>query len=146
MELQGTPAPAPAPARGMLLNILAPATGNHSNGGVSAVCTEVVVNGIIDMTGPGPKGRPFPEDCRVFAPSEHRPAAVLVLRRTGVPGTPDTPGVVMHVVPAEAPSVYRIMHGGCYVATSDSRWSRFVDRQFGRPFYGALPLHDRWEG
>jgi hypothetical protein len=35
--------------------------------------------------------------------------------------------------------------GGCYVATSDSRFTQAVERIVGGRFYGAVPLHDRYE-
>lgn len=37
------------------------------------------------------------------------------------------------------------MFGGCYVATSDSRFSDEVERIVGGRFYGAVALHDRFE-
>lgn len=37
------------------------------------------------------------------------------------------------------------MMGGCYVSTSDSRFSRAVEDLLGHRFYGAVPLHDRFE-
>ena len=37
------------------------------------------------------------------------------------------------------------MMGGNYAATSDSRLSELVEKVTGRRFYGALPIHDRYE-
>lgn len=37
------------------------------------------------------------------------------------------------------------MFGGCYVATSDSRFSELVEEETGVHFYGAIALHDRTE-
>jgi hypothetical protein len=37
------------------------------------------------------------------------------------------------------------MMGGCYVATSDSRFGDECERLLGYRFYGAVPLHDRFE-
>lgn len=37
------------------------------------------------------------------------------------------------------------MAGGCYVATSDGRFSRLIEKKFGIHFYGAVALHDRTE-
>lgn len=39
----------------------------------------------------------------------------------------------------------RGMMGGAYVATSDSRFSEAVEKLTGGAFYGAVPLHDRFE-
>ncbi len=39
----------------------------------------------------------------------------------------------------------RPMFGGNYATTSDSRFSRAVDRITGNSFYGAVPVHDRVE-
>lgn len=37
------------------------------------------------------------------------------------------------------------MMGGSYIATSDSRFSEETERVLGARFYGAVPLHDRFE-
>lgn len=37
------------------------------------------------------------------------------------------------------------MFGGNYAATSDSRFSKAVEKITGAPFSGALPIHDRVE-
>ena len=37
------------------------------------------------------------------------------------------------------------MMGGCYAATSDSRFSKLCARVGGGHFYGAVPVHDRYE-
>jgi hypothetical protein len=37
------------------------------------------------------------------------------------------------------------MFGGTYVASSDTRFRREVERVTGSRFYGAVPLHDRYE-
>lgn len=36
------------------------------------------------------------------------------------------------------------MFGGCYVSTSDSRWSEIL-KEFGAPSHCAIALHDRTE-
>lgn len=127
--------------RGMILNILSPQHGNSSNGGVSSRCPQVTVTRILDRTGqPGPHTmQPVPVACRVFEPKEDRPEAVLVLMR--VAGK-----LLAHVAPWRADGAGQPLMGGCYVATDDSRWARCVEAVLGHSFYGALPLHDRWEG
>jgi hypothetical protein len=37
------------------------------------------------------------------------------------------------------------MMGGCYVGASDGRFSEAVEEIVGARFYGAVPLHDRFE-
>ena len=37
------------------------------------------------------------------------------------------------------------MMGGNYAAASDSRFSRMIERLLGHRFYGAVPIHDRFE-
>jgi hypothetical protein len=37
------------------------------------------------------------------------------------------------------------MMGGNYASTSDSRFSRAVEKLLGHNFYGAVPVHDRFE-
>ena len=85
-----------------------------SNGGVSSRVDELTV---INVSGPS---EPTPE----------QPAAILVNRDGHFYVEPEGPRPTGSVGP---------MMGGCYVATSDSRWSRAVG------FYGAVSLHDRFE-
>ena len=37
------------------------------------------------------------------------------------------------------------MMGGSYAGTSDSRFSRMVERLTGQPWHGAVAVHDRFE-
>ena len=37
------------------------------------------------------------------------------------------------------------MMGGNYAATSDSRFSELAEKLLGHRFYGAVPIHDRFE-
>lgn len=37
------------------------------------------------------------------------------------------------------------MASGAYIATSDSRFREAVEKMLGHRFYGAIPLHDRFE-
>ena len=37
------------------------------------------------------------------------------------------------------------MMGGNYAATSDSRFGEAVRKRIGPNFYGAVPIHDRFE-
>ncbi len=125
---------------GMILDILYSPIGNFSNGGVSSRCQQVTVTRVVKRTGqPGPGAMlPVPRECRVFAPTDERPEAVLVVRRIGEE-------TVLHVSPWTAGGPGQAMMGGCYVAASDSRWSELIRELLGHGFYGALALHDRWE-
>lgn len=50
------------------------------------------------------------------------------------------------LVPVDQPSgVIGPMMGGNYGATSDSRFGRKIEEILGHKFYGALPIHDRFE-
>ena len=70
-----------------------------------------------------------------FNPTDDAPAAKLV--KGNLTGTVK---IVM-----EENEGQQIMFGGCYVATSDSRFNRKIEEITGPPFYGAVPLHDRVE-
>lgn len=56
-----------------------------------------------------------------------------------IPGVEVAPGVYQ-------PTEEWVMFGGNYAATSDSRFTRAVEKITGAPFYGAVPIHDRIEG
>ena len=53
----------------------------------------------------------------------------------------------IHLVPIkETPKGHvGYMMGGCYVATSDSRFNEMVEKILGHSWYGAIALHDRTE-
>lgn len=90
-----------------------------SNGGISSRARGVCV---MNVAGP-------------FEASDEYPAVLLV------PG----PFNSVHLVPAELPSDSVTMAGGCFVHTSDSRFSQAVEKLLGHRFYGAVALHDRVE-
>lgn len=125
---------------GMTVDIFQAPTGNFSNGGVSTRVHHLTVIQVMDLTLPvGARLSPVPVGCRVFSPREGHPAATLMVRRRGGE-------VLLHVVPVlpdREPT--RAMMGGCYVATSDSRWARLLESLLGHGFYGAVPLHDRYK-
>lgn len=104
--------------------------GNCSNGGVSSEKNEMT---LVNVDGP-------------FKPTDDRPAALLV------PG--HMPGIAHVVVAEERDDEYVPMRpddavgpmmGGAYVASSDGRFGQAVEEITGARFYGAVPLHDRFE-
>ena len=108
---------------GVLASVLLPVGGgDYSNGGVSGRSSQVVV--VL------PGGGPIPANGTI-------PAVEIVKKRS-------VGGEQLHVaVPVDGPDDERKsigpMMGGAYIASSDSRFRELV------PFYGAVPLHDRWE-
>lgn len=70
-----------------------------------------------------------------FDPDETAPAALLVAGH--VPGT-------VRIIGTENKGKWPMM-GGNYAATSDSRFTQHVEKLIGAPFYGAVPIHDRFE-
>lgn len=94
---------------------------NCSNGGISETASEVC---ILNVSGP-------------FDPSDTRPAVLLV------PG--NLKGIAKIVPKALADAGRWTIFGGCYVATSDSRFTEAVEQITGARFSGAVPLHDRVE-
>lgn len=78
-------------------------------------------------------------------PSELSPAALLV--KGNAPGYVKIVTAVMH--PGSDKWVERdgwSMMGGNYASTSDSRFHDAVRRITGGGSYGAVPIHDRYEG
>ena len=103
--------------------------GDCSNGGLSSWADGVC---LVNVDGP-------------FSPSDRYAAALLV---------PGAVSGIARVIPAEEQEGSWVpypsdglgpMMGGCYVATSDGRFSKAVEKITGARFYGAVPLHDRYE-
>lgn len=124
--------------RGLRANIYVPADGrNCSNGGVSSRCRNVTIVGIRTDNGYAAGHGlvdPLPRLSQVSEPTDDAPAAVIVYRQMGR-------RTVVHVEPLDGPEQPGTpwMAGGCYVATSDSRFGDLVG------FYGAVSFHDRTE-
>lgn len=114
--------------RGLMCGILEPKhIGNCSNGGLSSNCSRVVVLGVRYLDGS------FKSIGNVFSPSPDAPAVVIEERMpcgrqyfTAYPC--DENGV-------KFPGWF--MDGGCFIETSDSRFSEV--------FRYPVPLHDRQE-
>lgn len=110
--------------------------GDCSNGGISSPVRGAKGLCLVNVRGP-------------FQPSAEFPAALLLLNR--VPGS-------VRIIPAELvgedpsrlaswkPAPGWPMFGGNYAASSDSRFGEAIERILGAPFYGAVPIHDRYEG
>jgi hypothetical protein len=111
---------------GLRADIYRGTLGDCSNGGISGRVDRVT---IVNAGGP-------------FEPADDAPAVEL---RQGA-----FRGIVI-AVPVDEQSTERAsreigpMAGGCYVATSDSRFGELCRRITGTEFYGAVPLHDRFE-
>jgi hypothetical protein len=92
-----------------------------SNGGISSRVEAVCV---INADGP-------------FEPKADRPAVMLCKHAGHVVARP--------VDPETGKVIEGVMFGGAFISTSDSRFRQAVESLLGRPFYGAIPLHDRVE-
>lgn len=87
---------------------------------------------------------PLPEHSQVHAATETTPAVALHLRTNlGMSLVPVEfdPAVGSYVV-----SSRWYMAGGNYAATCDSRFYDAIEAQTGQRFYGAIAVHDRYEG
>jgi hypothetical protein len=129
-------------SKGLILDIL---RGKHDctmNGitGQARGLDSVTLVGTIESR--GNSVRPMPEDSRVFGPSDDRPAVALASNLAGT----------AYLCPVEWTGhgyvrTARGMAGGHYATTGDSRGSRLVAEFIGAErFYGALSVHDRFEG
>lgn len=98
---------------------------DNTNGGISARHRQLTV---VNVEGP-------------FLPVEHRPAALLVPNALGtlivVPA--QRASIDDDWVPLQRPDMVGPMMGGNYAASSDARWVKAIK------FYGAVPIHDRFE-
>jgi hypothetical protein len=114
---------------GLTLHIYKPGYGDCSNGGISGRCDEVVC---VNIDGPS-------------EPDENRPPVLLV--GGAIPGIARCVPAAEHLgIWGQAwPDGVGPMMGGCYVSTSDSRFSEKVEEIVGGRFYGAVALHDRYE-
>lgn len=74
-----------------------------------------------------------------FDPSEDLPPVYM---DSHVPGC-------LRIIPVNLATGEKItggMFGGCYGETSDSRFSHLAEDILGKRFYGAVAIHDRFEG
>jgi hypothetical protein len=116
---------------GLIINVYRrPDDYDCSLNGVSNQHTELTV---VNVDGP-------------FEPKSNRPAVALVAGN--LPGTLKIVPAVKVDVTSEGPQWItpgRPMMGGNYGATSDSRFSEACEKLLGHVFYGAVPIHDRFE-
>lgn len=123
-----------APLRGLHASIFTnPTFLGCSNDGISSRCTAVTIVGTQDRR-PGQRGPVLPlrTDSQVFEPDSTAPAVIVVYRHFGGQR-------LVSVEPLDS-NGWNYMAGGSYVATSDSRFGDLIG------FYGAVSLHDRYEG
>ena len=92
---------------------------DYSNGGISSRFDQVC---LVNVDGP-------------FEPDAEHPACALV--EGNLKGT-------LKVFALED-NHKQISNGGCFVPTSDSRFSQAAEKILGQRFYGAVALHDRVE-
>lgn len=110
--------------------------GDCSNGGISAEALNIC---LVNVEGPS-------------EPNHETPAAMLVDWRPFGQAVGDR---LVKIVPAELvegkwqqldrPNANGPMFGGNYAGCSDSRFSEAIERSLGVRFYGAVPIHDRYE-
>lgn len=103
---------------GMIASIFRGDDRDFSNGGISSWADQVC---ILNVEGP-------------FHPSDDAPGVFLVK------GSMNS----LHLVPDGCQDKWTMM-GGCFVHTSDSRFSRAAEKLLGHGWYGAVALHDRVE-
>jgi hypothetical protein len=110
--------------------------GDCSNGGISANALDLC---LVNVEGPD-------------RPNDETPAALLVDWR---PFGQDVGRRLVKIVAAELvdgewkqlrkPTMNGPMFGGNYAGCSDSRFNEAVEKSLGVMFYGAVPIHDRFE-
>lgn len=101
--------------------------GDSTNGGLSGRFSEITVVNLTEILGYG---------CDIFEVKRDRPAFKLVK------------GALRSIIlqPVDQPSgVAGPMFGGNYGASSDGRFGEACRKLLGHDFYGAVPIHDRFE-
>lgn len=114
--------------QGLRVSIFKTEGKSYSNNGISARFDEALVVG---------------EDIAPIFGNDDGKLPVIRLERGAFAGT-----VIAKVVydPSGAhEGKVLAMYGGCFVSTSDSRFSEAARKIVGGEFYGAVPLHDRFE-
>jgi len=71
-----------------------------------------------------------------FEPDDHTPAFALV---------PNALNSVVLKPVHEPDNMMGPCFGGNYAATSDSRFDEAIEEMLGHRFYGAIPIHDRFD-
>jgi len=104
---------------GLLVSVYRTGSYDCTNGGISSMFSTLCLT---NVNGP-------------FDPDDTAPAALLVAGHA--PGT-------VRIIGADNGKQWSMM-GGNYAATSDSRFNEHVEKLTGAPFYGAVPIHDRFE-
>lgn len=105
---------------GLPLDIYRNAYGDCTNGGASAKVKTIT---IVNIDGP-------------FEAGPESPAFRLESHVRGC----------LRLVPVDAPKgMIGPMMGGNYAATSDGRFGAACAKLLGHTFYGAVPIHDRYE-
>lgn len=114
---------------GLIANIFRSEFGSCSNNGISETYQKVC---IVNASGP-------------FEPTSDAPAVIAVNHVYNCVSL--VPAERSPTEPTEWIKVQgkHFMMGGCYVASSDSRFRDCIHRVGGLPFYGAVALHDRTE-
>jgi hypothetical protein len=111
--------------KGLHLDVYKHGKYDSTNGGLSGKVTSITVVNL------GP-------DSEVFDVTPDAPAFKLVINSYNT----------LKLVPVGDPRAEECigpMFGGNYAATSDSRFSRACEKLLGHSFYGAVPIHDRFE-
>jgi len=113
---------------GLLVSVYRFPLGDCTLGGISSQAKDIC---LLNVDGP-------------FSPDDKCPAAMLV---------PGNGKGLVKIVPAVldankrySPTPGWAMMGGNYAATSDSRFHEAVRKITGAASYGAVPIHDRFEG
>lgn len=96
--------------------------GKCANGGISDKHNEVV---IVNAEGPA-------------NPTKDAPAVAIARNSMGNP-------IIVPAAKEGTQGMAGPMMGGCFIATSDSRFREAIKRVTGQDVYGAIPFHDRFE-
>jgi hypothetical protein len=127
--------------KGLIVDVFRPANGrDYTLSGISFWSAELTITGVVETGSGGQPGwRPLDDDSRIFAPNEKRPQVWLHRRMIGGPVWSIIPACTAREGDGLRSHLSRLMFGGNFAHTSDSRFKRLVG------FYGATAIHDRVE-
>jgi hypothetical protein len=136
----------------IMLNVARPVNfPDCTNGGISGKYHMVTLVGITHDAGKTVELLPRDQNFQTFAPIQPKdePFVVIEVRQIGGPILTLRPAVydaaTGKFVATAPPGKAGPMDGGNYADTSDSRFRTLTRNLYGHSFYGAMPIHDRFE-
>lgn len=125
-----------AEVRGLIVNVITDRRGRDMRSNPPHM--HIALAGFEDAILVGDEKTKAGRRCTTWTP-RGRPVLRLVVRRSGK-------GHIVHAEPLAAPEgMCGPVFDGRFISCSDSRFGGMIEELIGGPFYGAIPVHDRWD-